>query len=245
MIRPLPDTGAVASLDAWWLKRIYRHAVEQSDLAHEWAVQTEPVINSVMLNQQDNRQRFVDSGLVGDDLTTLLVSNPASHKEPDWGGWDGRPIAAWRLETRDQLAHSLLSLRARGALGGPKNTFADWVGAYVDLDRLAGDLPGFSRLWLEEVESGEVLRSWLRRTLEVVQLRRKVTHGNPVDNQHAAYLPDCDVFITRDKAYAAVLGEVAAAAPRAVGQVRLLRHDASRRVVDVLDREISNAAGST
>lgn len=63
----------------------------------------------------------------------------------------------------------------------------------------------------------------------------KITDGNPVDAQHAAYLPDCDVFLSADKNFVKVAGRIAAAAPAPVGQVRQVVWTPADDIVDAIE----------
>jgi hypothetical protein len=59
----------------------------------------------------------------------------------------------------------------------------------------------------------DMRRVWLRWAVNRAQTEFKVGRGNAADEQQAAYLVDCDLYLTADKRFHLVLGRVAQAAP--------------------------------
>ncbi len=62
-----------------------------------------------------------------------------------------------------------------------------------------------------------VSRNWLRWAVRTVQLKFKLRESDGQDEQLAAYLPDCDVFLTEDQRFFLVLTEITRAAPASMG----------------------------
>jgi hypothetical protein len=147
-------------------------------------------------------------------------------------GWDGTPVAEWRLRNRDIWWHALVTVYGRALFTKEHTTYADWVGAYVDLRSIRQNPESFTRLWLEEIDVRAVPRAWLRWAISSAQVTQKVTPGNPIDSQHTAYLVDCDLFLTSDVRFHHALKVVATHAPIPVGEPCLVAHDSQRSVID-------------
>ncbi|MFD0213035.1 hypothetical protein ACFVH9_29035 [Streptomyces hirsutus] len=96
----------------------------------------------------------------------------------------------------------------------------------------------FNRFWLHGVEPENMPRNWLRWAADTVQADMKVTDGNPVDVQHASYLPDCEVFLTADKNFLRVLDRIAEQAPVPVGRARRVAPAAHRGIVEAIEHTL-------
>jgi hypothetical protein len=96
----------------------------------------------------------------------------------------------------------------------------DWIEAYLRVPVVRESPEDFTTLWLDEVTIAEVPRNWLRWAVGIVQLDSRVTGGNTVDEQHRAYLVDCDTFVTGDQPYARVLERVRDEAPFPIAEVK-------------------------
>ncbi len=127
----------------------------------------------------------------------------------------------------------LVEVVSRAPFTAEDTTFADWVGAYVDLAAVRSDPIDFTRFWFEEVALAAVPRQWIRWAVDTVQTDRKVTGGNPADQQHSSYLLDCDVFLSADAAFVAVLQAVREDAPFSLAEPRLVRGD---RTIPIMER---------
>lgn len=68
-----------------------------------------------------------------------------------------------------------------------------------------------------------------------MQADMKITNGNPIDVQHAAYLPDCEVFLTADKNFVRVLDRVAEQAPAPVGRAHRVASAAHGGIVEAIE----------
>jgi hypothetical protein len=112
-------------------------------------------------------------------------------------------------------------------------TFADWIDAYVDLNRLRTSRADFTRLWLYDVDRGAMPRNWIRWATRLAQSTVKVTGGNPTDEQHSSYLIDGDLFLSADARYVEVLELVRADAPFPMAESRLV---SGNRNIPILDR---------
>ncbi|MEX1046425.1 MAG: hypothetical protein WD757_03165 [Actinomycetota bacterium] len=71
----------------------------------------------------------------------------------------------------------------------------------------------WNQLLYHEVVESMLPRCWLRSAVRFAQIGTTVTPGNPVDEQHAAHLPDVDVFLTGDAKYQRLLEGLHGCAP--------------------------------
>lgn len=135
--------------------------------------------------------------------------------KPYW--WDGRPFEPWRVQFASILLH---------AVEQGDGAYADWLTPWLKPDFIE-DVDWF-RLWVRDVSKDEMPLAWLRWAFEWVQATRTTTHGTPVDNQIATYLPECDVFVTSDKAFAACVEKVRPHSPARLGRgLCVPAHDAA------------------
>ncbi len=160
----------------------------------------EEVGETILAVQRENKQRFAEEGFRLDvsEPWIDLSNQPASVT----AGWTGARIEAWRAEASLVWWHALVTLprRAqRSPKGSVDTSYADWSGAWLDLDAVARDREGFNKMWYHDVKVEAMPRRWLRSVLPWVQLQTKLGSGNPRDAQHAAYLPDADLFVTADR----------------------------------------------
>ena len=142
------------------------------------------------------------------------------------GAGSGSEPATWR---------ELVVIGGRAILTKEDATYADWVGAYVDLSRLRSNPEDFTRFWLHDINRDAVPRNWLRLDVNLVQSCFKITSGNPADEQHSSYGVDCDLFLSADARYVSVLEIVREDAPFSFAQPRLVSGDRSVPVIDCIE----------
>lgn len=121
------------------------------------------------------------------------------------------------------------------------STFADWVGAYLNLRVPRSDLADFTRFWTDDVELERMPRNWLRWAMHLVQTTQKTGSGNPADEQHSVYLLDCDVFMSADARYIAALRMVRADAPFEFASPVLVSGDRDIQALDRIVGALDNA----
>jgi hypothetical protein len=231
-MRSRPDTGKVASLNAFWTKRIQREAVEDSRRLHDYQRSQQPIKNFLVDHHQEMRSEAIRTEFNARPLTGIKATANPDAPEAYLRGWDGSPAEVWRVATREIVWHAL---RVAGrATAGEGTTYADWLGAYVDLAALKRDPAAFTAFWLEEVDVQAVPRQWLRWAVNTAQTMFKVTGGNPADEQHSAYLIDCDYLSTADARYAEVLTLVREDAPFPMATAVKVSGDTGRTMVDRL-----------
>jgi hypothetical protein len=66
-------------------------------------------------------------------------------------GWSGDPVEPWRITCRYIYWYHMATIAGRATLTKEDTTFADWVGAYVDLSRLKSNPRDFTQFWLYDV----------------------------------------------------------------------------------------------
>ena len=219
-MRAVPDTGREATWRTYWTKRFWREAVEH----HERVCDTEPArrtartVRSLVDNQEEQRERWREANFDLRDLSRVTLAPSEETPREVQAGWaPGERIAAWRPYSQEVYWHAFARGR-RSVLTNEETTYADWVGARVDLRVMCASREAFNRFWLYEVEAAHMPRTWLRWAADTIQADVKVTDGNLIDVQHATYLPDCDVFLTADKNFLRVLDRIAEQAPVPLGR---------------------------
>lgn len=116
-------------------------------------------------------------------------------------GLEGDPFESWR---GDAMNRWLAALRQKG----PDN---DWLAPWLRIDEIS---PGaWAQFWSRDVERDRLPLNWLRWAFGHVQSTRATNAGTPVDNQIATYLPESDVFITADRAFAGCIAVVSPHSP--------------------------------
>lgn len=199
-----PDRNMWFKLKADWEQNWWTRT--RRDPAAEAALITgaEKGMHSQALREAGGRRKTaIDAKVTFDSITFDVMASPLGMQP--W--WDGQPFEPWRV----QFATILLNALERGE--GP---YADWLTPWLKSDYV-GDVDRY-RLWIREVTKEEMPLAWLRWAFEWVQATRKTTNGTPVDNQIATYLPECDVFVTADKAFAECVEKVRPHSPVTLGR---------------------------
>jgi len=236
-MRAMPDTGREATWRTYWTKRFWREAMEHHDRLRdtEPARRTARTVRFLVDNQKEQRERWREAGFDLRDLSRITLSPSEETTVEQRAGWaPGERIAAWRPYAQEVYWGAFV----RGRLSvftHQGDTYADWVGAWVDLRAMCASREAFNRFWLYEVERAYMPRNWLRWAADTVQEDMKVTDGNPIDAQHASYLPDCDVFLTADKNFVRVLDRIAEQAPAPVGRAFRVAPAAHDGIVEAIE----------
>lgn len=126
--------------------------------------------------------------------------------------WDGLPLQLWKAEGEGRWWKALTS---------PGSAENDWLGPWINMEAVRRQ--EWFVMWARELAPEDVPLAWLRWAFGFVQATRKTTSGTPVDNQIATYLPECDVFLTADRAFAECVEKVRPHAPVAMGRGHTLR----------------------
>ncbi|MFD0228275.1 hypothetical protein ACWGPD_29415 [Streptomyces hirsutus] len=239
-MRSMPDTGREATWRTYWTKKFWRDAVEHHDHFRkaEPARRTARAVQCVVDNQKEQRERWNEAGFDLRDLSQIMMSPSEETTAEQRAGWgDDERVAAWRPYNQEVYWRAFATGR-RSVLTREDTTYADWVGAWVDLAAMCASREVFNRFWLHGVEPENMPRNWLRWAADTVQADMKVTDGNPVDVQHASYLPDCEVFLTADKNFLRVLDRIAEQAPVPVGRARRVAPAAHRGIVEAIEHTL-------
>lgn len=238
MLRQFPNTGRTATFHAFWTHRIWREAKANPEVFYDkqtetpstskkdWTVETQKINRKNLLRDGD--------GFDATDLSHMLITTDDPSRANVFApGWDGSHVDAWRFENLGIYRYEIFTISRRAAVTGEDTTFADWLGAYVDLPRLTKDPEGFTKFWFTEIEKARVPRHWLRWAVRQAQMSMKVTGGNPYDDQHSSYLLDCDIFLTADRAFHRALQLVHKHSDFEFSESRLVSGDSR---ISILDR---------
>jgi hypothetical protein len=127
----------------------------------------------------------------------------------DRAGWPNNSrVDAWRVICMATFWRALVVVPNRAQWTGEDTTFADWIGSYVSLQRMAKDRADFNRFWYCEVQASSMPRNWLRWAIDVAQWERRITESNPGDAQQGSWLVHADIYLTADRRFAQVLDMV-------------------------------------
>ncbi|WP_405901810.1 hypothetical protein OG696_41090 [Streptomyces sp. NBC_00656] len=236
-LRAVPDTGREATWRTYWTKRVWREAVEHHERLRvaEPARRTARTVQLLVDNQKEQQEVWREGKFNLRDLSMITLSPSEETTAEQQAGWvPGEKIAAWRPYSQEVYWLAFWTGR-RAALTHEDTTYADWVGARVDLHAMCASREAFNRFWLYEVEATHMPRTWLRWAADTVQADMKITNGNPIDVQHAAYLPDCEVFLTADKNFVRVLDRIADQAPVPVGRAHRVAPAAHGGIVEAIE----------
>lgn len=241
-LRQMPDTGRTNSLDTFWTKRVWREAADNSTRIHEYQVAEHEVASDYLVShQKEQRREILRTNFEVRPLTAIKAERGPDTPEPYLCGWSGEPVEAWRIICRDIYWYNLLIVGGRAVFTREDSTFADWVGAYLNLSVPRSDLADFTRFWTHDVELLNMPRNWLRWAVHLVQTTQRIGPGNPADEQHSTYLLDSDIFISADARYITALQAVHADAPFDFASPILASGD---RNVPILDRIIGALDGA-
>lgn len=237
-MRTIPNTGRTWSLNNYWTKRIWREALRDSQRLHDYEMGETPLRDYLVDHQKKNRDSFLHSDFKVGPITGLKISADPNMPESYLAGWSGEPVEFWRIQLRDLYWHQLSVVAGRAALTHEDTTAADWVGAYVDLNKLRREPEDFTLFWLESVDISNIPRNWLRCAVRDTQTYYKVTPGNPADEQHSSYLFDCDLFLSADSRYISTLKFVRDSSPFDFAEPRLVSGDRNVSIIDRLEAAI-------
>ncbi len=212
-----PDFAAITRLERFWLRTIYDLALDgDRELVALNQVVGARERQEISDRQEDQRARFWSDGFFRSieeaekQFPTLAVTpGPAGSqmsRSAESDGWvPGTKVAPWRFDLLSVQWKALTLDPVRAQITGQAATYADWVGAYVDLEAVRRSRRDFGHLVLYEIDEARMPRAWLRRAVALFQHSMKLGRGNPVDAQLASYLVDADLFVTNDKRYARIL----------------------------------------
>jgi hypothetical protein len=232
-MRRMPNTTKVASLNAFWTKQVWRKALTDSDGIYNYELAGRRLHEDLMRVQKAQRSQLLQTNFVLRPLTALETREGTVGFGREVDGWPEQPVEAWRISSFELYWHQLATVAGRAVVTNEDTTWADWVGAYVDLSVLRRSKSDFLRLWAHEVDLVSMRRNWIRWAVNILQASEKVTNGNPSDEQHSAYLVDCDVFLTADQRYASVVRAVGEDAPFEMAEPILVSGD---REIPVIER---------
>lgn len=221
-LRQEPDHQQLAKLHNLWRHQIWNAArADTAAIVKAAASHAAPEKEALLRDQREQQQSWrADRFLLSVDevprrLQEVVV---APHKAAEaWAiarGWrPGTRVAPWRFQALDIFYEALFVAPRRSQRTGEHTTYADWVGSYLNLEKVARERRELGELLLYAADPAVMSRNWLRWAVHFAQHANRIGIGNPVDAQHAPYLFDADVFITADKRLARILEVVRPSAP--------------------------------
>lgn len=204
-LRQVPNRPRVSMYRQFWLRDVWRSAVKRADAGSNHLEATiAPQIDMLVQLQRANQAELRShSRPVVRDLL-MQRARPSADTQPALPGW-GQPTDVWRVNTALRMDRSLRQLPSAHL----PSTEADWIGSFVDLTRMYSDRRRATKFFLEEIALERVVRNWIHNyAVEAAQLAMAITNGNPMDQQLAAHLLDCDVLVTADKRFHAVVSAI-------------------------------------
>lgn len=211
-LHKIPNPAVVAKFRTYWLKKIWREALEDSTRLYEVQQGSKSPYRHVLERQKYHRAEILRTGFVMGNLMELMAANSSPI---DFLGlpWDGGPTAAWRVSNAQLWWYQLCVVGLRSSITREDRTFMDWVEPFVNIPKMRASATSYAEMWYFEAQAEEVPRNWLAWAVDIVQATMKVGSGNPADAQHSSYLVDCDLFLTADARFAEILERVRQDAP--------------------------------
>lgn len=145
-------------------------------------------------------------------------------------GWDGLPFDAWRAEGMLNWWEELFTRHSSSA-------YFEWTAPKLKLDLIAAQRAEWVSFWTRDAAITDLPRQWIRWALNYVQRTRKTTPGTAVDNQIAVYMPECDFFVTSDKALIGCIDKIREVSPVTLASCRRVPGGpaAVQALLDVID----------
>jgi hypothetical protein len=206
-VRQFPRADRIPSLEKFWTKTVWQLAErDAAELSRRSAATPTPgELDHLIEVQRSNKDaaKASDFRLDGEPPWAEIPAELGELRK----GWDETRVQEWRVTNAIIWWENLITLpaSARAVFAGADTTLADWVGPWIDLERVRKDRGDWNRFWYRDVEVAAVPRNWLRQVLPWIQMETKIGVGNPRDAQHSSYLFDADVFATADRRYAGCL----------------------------------------
>ncbi len=211
-LRAIADMSSVDKFHRLWTRDVWRFANADPDAAHEWVMGGYDPTTEITATQKHNSKQMRTDNFASDYNGLLRTGSPEA-AQAHLPGWDGHEVEAWRFDLASRYWFDMTTGRGDRGYSGFVQTNRDWIGSRVDMREATTDPTDFVRLWFDEAEVGEVPRDWIRAALAYTQTTKKIGPGNARDEQHSAYLPDADKFLTADRRFASALHEVRRQAP--------------------------------
>jgi hypothetical protein len=238
----VPDLRRADQAHRFWTRRIW-NAVERDldGFVERSALLPLPDVDEHVLTVQRERKAAIRESRDSNWTELDIWAEPTADASTEYlQGWPAdQRVEAWRVATRDVFWEALKKAPLRRVLRYEDTTYADFVGARVDLEKMTRDGADFTTFFFDQVELAAMRRCWLRWATDFAQGFTKVTPGNPRDAQHAAYLVDCDLFVTADARYARTMATVAAACPFAFAAIALVRREEGQTIADAVIAAVS------
>lgn len=196
------NTNNVKRLRKFWLKHIWESAIAKTDFYHNSMIYSNITeIQIAIREQEENKKYFKDAKW---DLNKTIPSSfQAEISDKDLIAYKhskvGKKYEPWRVVNLHYYRKQLLNYSL--PIGHNGRTVVDWCEAWINIPEFLKDEAAFCQFWLEQVETKNMPRNWLRCAVRLLQPFRKISEGNPYDEQHSAYLVNTEIFYTCDRRY--------------------------------------------
>lgn len=199
-VRDLPQPGKLAHYRNYWQKTVWRQARSDPIAARAAThVVHDPANQLAYEVHKYNRDARLATGQDVSDLRSIRVEPEDWSATDRVAGWTkGQRIEWWRVQARDTFWRELRSA-STVRMSGRNSTYTDWTEPYLRVSSVLRNAEDFTRFWFDEVDEVSAIRSWLRWAVQTAQMMGQVTPSSPRDEQLAAYLPDCDIFVSADR----------------------------------------------
>ncbi|QNG35566.1 hypothetical protein F1C76_02150 [Geodermatophilaceae bacterium NBWT11] len=241
LLRPTPDRLRRKALDDYWTAGIWTEVANDDRHSHQNQVAAASQRASLIATARENKTSLGRIGFDARQLHTLLHLTDERAPASYLLGWDGSQREAWRVQLRDHWFRALIwsdHQRDRSAA-----LYREWAGCHLDLDAISAAGPALTELFLSTVQPIDLPHAWFRWAVNMAQEARKIGSGNAVDNQHSAYLPNADLFITADRRMADALAIASGQTPFPVAHTLLAivepLHTFASRIGDLLQEQVA------
>lgn len=243
--RRFPKTDRIPTLDNFWQRRVWQLARDNPAeaakrlLASEARVDPAGSLQSALQSAKRNRKAVLEANydMKGDNIRHLIAD--LEKAEPGMRlGWDGEPVEPWRVETAALFWREIVTVPGTANISGQDTTIADWTLPWIRREAVKEDRESWNRLLYREVSPADMPRSWVRCHVRYAQYGLKVSHGNAVDEQHASYLPDAQIFLTGDSRYAAIINDTRASSPVPLAKAIVIPAT-DKDIVGAIDRALA------
>jgi hypothetical protein len=233
---PMPDLREWNRQRSDWMGGFWRRVREQTPLmARIVGAVGDDDLGKARGEARGRRSQAMD---LGHTTASLRLDAARAYFTRPVPGWDGTEFDAWRGTAQATWWNVLFA--------NPNQTMLDWLAPWVDLRLIRADRAGWVAFWTHQARSAALPREWIRWAMLEIQALRTVTSGTPVDNQIAAYLPDFDVFVTGDKAFADCIEALRPHAPTRLARVSVSPAGAAAvdHVLELVEREARGRAAA-
>ena len=184
-----------------WTKDIWNNSIENTRFYRRGGVNSENMSVGIISEQEANKKKMQEAKWDVNKTRPSRIKGKFAEEDTFASRYAdaSKEYEPWRLGNlyyyKKYLAYDFLPK------GHEMRTVADWCEPWINIRKFLRNERRYCEFWLEEVEISHMQRHWLRWAIRAIQPLRKISDGNPYDEQHSAYLIGTDVFYTCDRRY--------------------------------------------